>query len=244
MPLAYLGRVIARYLSGPSRVPYASTPSNFDAFRDVVRPGDVVLVDGRQRVSTAIKYLTQSTWSHAALCVDADFPRGAGAFVEADALEGVRLVKIRNFEGLHVRICRPVGIDSTAIGAVCRYAMRRIGHEYDLRNVIDLARYLLPIPPVPAGWRRRMIALGSGEPTKAICSSLIAEAFEEIRYPILPRVTQVMRDDPDCAGCIEEIFHIRHHSLFTPRDFDVSPYFQIIKAGLDERFNPATLRWE
>ena len=32
----------------------------------VMEPGDILLVEGNQRVSSAIKYLTQSTWSHAA----------------------------------------------------------------------------------------------------------------------------------------------------------------------------------
>jgi hypothetical protein len=29
-----------------------------------------------------------------------------------------------------------------------------------------------------------------------------------------------------------EIPYVRHHSLFVPRDFDVSPYFQVIKPTL------------
>jgi hypothetical protein len=35
-----------------------------------------------------------------------------------------------------------------------------------------------------------------------------------------------------------EVLHIRHHSLFTPRDFDVSPYFAIIKPTLELGFDP------
>ena len=60
---------------------------------------------------------------------------------------------------------------------VCRYAIDRIGFGYDLKNIIDLMRYLIPLP-VPQRWRRRMIALGSGDPTRIICSALIAQAFE------------------------------------------------------------------
>jgi len=33
-----------------------------------------------------------------------------------------------------------------------------------------------------------MIALGSGEATRTICSTLIAEAFGRVEYPILPRI--------------------------------------------------------
>lgn len=243
--LALIGRAIAGYLANSSRAPYANAPTDLEKFRTVVRAGDVALVDGRQRISTAIKYLTQSTWSHAALCVG-DHPGEPGRgphFVEADALAGVRMVPCDMFADHHVRICRPVGLDATEIDATCAFAMSRLGHDYDLRNVIDLARYLFPTPPVPAGWRRRMIALGSGEPTKAICSSLIAQAFQSVRYPILPIITQEMIDDPDCRDCIRDILHIRHHSLFVPRDFDVSPYFEVIKPTLDANFNPRALRW-
>ena len=40
-----------------------------------------------------------------------------------------------------------------------------------------------------------------------------------------------------------EILHIRHHSLFAPRDFDMSPYFQIIKPTIDGAFDPHQLVW-
>jgi len=211
----------------------------------VIRPGDVLLVDGRQRISTAIKYLTQSTWSHAALCVEAmDTASGhLPRFVEADAVDGVRIVSLDQFADLHTRICRPGGLSDADLEAVTAFALARVGDSYDLANVIDLARYLLPTPPVPAGWRRRMIALGSGEPTKAICSTLIAKAFQSIRYPVLPQVTREMIDDPDCQGCVRDIMHIRHHSLFTPRDFDVSPYFRIIKPTLEAGFDHRALAW-
>ena len=73
---------------------------------------------------------------------------------------------------------------------------------------------------------------------------MIAEAFETVRYPILPRVEQVMRQDcTDCPVTAAEILHIRHYSLYTPRDFDVSPFFDIIKPGLDPSFDYRHLNW-
>lgn len=244
-PLLAIGRQLAAYLTSPSRAPYANAPTDFERFRAVVRAGDVVLVDGRQRISTAIKYLTQSTWSHAALRVgEISYCSGpCPHFVEADVKHGVRLVSASIFADHHLRICRPVGLDAEEIGKVCSFATGRVGHGYDLRNIVDLARYLLPTPPVPAGWRRRMIALGSGEPTRAICSGLVAQAFQSIRYPVLPIITQEMIDDPGCQDCVRDILHIRHHSLFVPRDFDVSPYFQAIKPTLDADFSPRALQW-
>lgn len=37
---------------------------------------------------------------------------------------------------------------------------------------------------------------------------------------------------------------IRHHSLFAPRDFDISPYFQIVKPTLEGAFDYRTLPWD
>ena len=71
-----------------------------------------------------------------------------------------------------------------------------VGMKYDLKNVTDLLRYLLPKPLVPARWRRRMLVLGSGDPTRGICSTMLAQAFQSVRYPILPHV-QVERTSFD-----------------------------------------------
>jgi len=113
-----------------------------------------------------------------------------------------------------------------------------------MRNVLDLVRYLLPTPPVPTRWRRRMIALGSGAPTRSICSSLIANAFQHVRYPILPNVERVAAARRGLTRMQrQEILHIRHHSLYTPADFDLSPYFEVIKPTIEQGFNYKGLRW-
>jgi hypothetical protein len=72
---------------------------------------------------------------------------------------------------------------------------------------------------------------------------LIAQAFESVRYPILPEVVFERSDDPACNDSYQEVLHIRHHSLFVPRDFDVSPYFQIIKPTIEQGFDPHLLTW-
>jgi len=83
-----------------------------------------------------------------------------------------------------------------------------------------------------------MIALGSGDPTKMICSALIAQAFENVRYPILPRITRA-----GSRAARREILHIRDSSLYMPRDFDISPYFEIVKPTIVRGFDYTTLHW-
>ena len=245
--LGGLGKWLGRYLTQSNHVHEVARATPPEVLLGRLRPGDVLLVEGHSRISTAIKYLTQSTWSHAALFVGEAHWQDAGVpghcFVEADAIGGVRSVGVDEFAGLHTRICRPIGLDDEDRRRVVQYVVDRIGHCYDLRHVFDLARYLLPTPPVPQRFRRRMLALGSGDPTRAICSTLIAQAFQSVRYPILPIVQSEDRNDPACPGCIDEILHVRHHSLFVPRDFDVSPYFQVIKPTIELGFDYRSLRW-
>jgi hypothetical protein len=228
-----LGHVIARRLETPSSGYEPFMPSDPEALRRTLRPGDVLLVDGNQKLSSAIKYLTQSTWSHAALYIGDILETPANdaevhTLIEADVGKGVIAVPLSKFAPYNTRICRPIGLTAEEIDQVLRFAVARIGHKYDLRHIIDLARYLVPTPPVPVRWRRRMISLGSGEPTRAICSTLIAQAFQSVRYPILPRVERMSgHQRTGSEYCKEEILHIRHYSLFTPRDFDVSPFARI-----------------
>ena len=247
-PLRWLGAGLARYLSRDRPGLETVATSRPDLLVHALQPGDVLLVEGTSRLSGAIKYLTQSTWSHAALfvgdAIDGDsLSSERRTLIEADVNEGVRAVSVGLYADYHTRICRPVGLTPEDRARVIEYMTRRIGDQYDLRNIIDLARYLITTPPVPQRWRRRMLALGSGDPTRAICSSLIAQAFQSVRYPILPDIDVRAADDDACPGCIEEIHHIRHHTLFAPRDFDVSPFFEIVKPRLLDGFDYRTLTW-
>jgi hypothetical protein len=83
-----------------------------------------------------------------------------------------------------------------------------------------------------------MIAFGSGDPTKIICSALIAQAFDAVRYPILPKITRAAS-----RKARREILHIRDSSLYMPRDFDISPYFEIVKPTIVHGFDYLSLHW-
>ena len=232
-----LGRRMARFLARPrERLGHLPT-SPRERVAGALRRGDVLLVEGTSRFSSAIKFLTQSTWSHAALYV------GEGQLCDVDVVEGVRRVPLAAFDGVHTRICRPVGLEPAEVDAICDFMLSRVGHSYDLKNVFDLARYLVRTPPVPDRMKRRMIALGSGEPTRAICSTLLAQAFAAIRYPILPEVELHAADSPGGREARAEILHIRHHSLYTQRDFDTSPFFRIVKPRLEGGFDFHRLVW-
>jgi len=244
-----VGEWLSQYINKPIRNYQPFAISDPERLAASLKPCDVLLVEGDRRVSTAIKYLTQSTWSHAAMFVGSMLGKGddymsSPLLIEADIRQGVISVPLSKYAGFNTRICRAVNLAPEDQKLVLEYVVSHLGHAYDLKNIVDLARYLIPTPPVPVFMRRRMLALGSGDPTRAICSSLIAQAFQRVRYPILPRVEEL--DDAARARCgynVNEILHIRHHSLFAPRDFDVSPYFQVIKPTIEHEFDYRKLVW-
>ena len=243
MALGLVGRRLARHLAAP-RDGYGHGPSSRpELLAATLRRGDVLLVEGTSRFASAIKYLSQSTWSHAALCLGAEQDGGEPMLVDADINEGVRTVPLSGFDGLHARICRPVGLSPAEIERVAGFMLARLGDSYDLENVFDLARYLLRQPPIPDPMKRRMLALGSGEPTRAIFSTLLAQAFDSVRYPILPEIELLDTATPAGRRSYEEILHIRHYSLYVPRDFDVSPFFQVVKPRIEAGFDFHSLHW-
>ena len=247
--LEAIGNLMARRLVRQTSGYQPYTPSDFATLSAVLQPGDILLVEGNQFVSASIKYLTQSTWSHAAFFVGealAEPEDGSERLrlIEVNLGEGCVAVPLSRYASYNTRICRPVGLTAEDREKVVAFMVSKIGLKYDTRNIFDLLRYFFPRPPVPIRWRRRMIAFGSGEPTKAICSSLIAQAFQQVRYPILPEVTLAPgRAHAESAYARREILHIRHHSLFTPRDFDLSLYFEVVKPTLAGGFDYRLLNW-
>ena len=247
-PLQYLGRRLAQFLAKPREKNSHIPTSPWGLLAATLRKGDVVLVEGSSRFASAIKYLTQSTWSHAALYIgDALGPVPPGedppVMIDVDVVKGVRTIPLSAFGGLHTRICRPIGLSPAEVDALIAFMLARRGTTYDLKNIFDLARYFIRTPPLPGSMRRRALSLGSGEPTKAICSSLIAQAFESIRYPILPEVELVDTDTAGGERAKREILHIRHHSLYAPRDFDVSPFFQVVKPRIEQGLDFRQMEW-
>ena len=243
------GQKLAHYLSRPRASMESVSTSRPGMLAKTLKPGDVLLIDGSSTFAVAVKYLTQSSWSHAALYIgdalgDPEEGEEAKVLLDVDINEGVRAVPLSKYENFHTRICRPVGLSKKQIRQIVDYAVARLGQQYDLKNIIDLARYLIPTPLVPTRWRRRLLTLGSGDPTRAICSSLIAQAFQSVRYPILPEVDLEEAKGYFGRRYYKEILRIRHHSQFTPRDFDVSPYFSVVKPTLARGFNPSKLTWD
>jgi hypothetical protein len=245
------------------------------ALKRHIRKGDVILVEGNERISQVIKYLTQSSWSHSALYVGDEPIRRNPALkaplvaqygdeanfllVEALVESGVILSPISKYRDFNIRVCRPFNLSTADLAEVMDEAIRSVGDTYDVRNAIDLARYFLPVSLVPARFRRQALQYGSGVPTQVICSSMIAWAFHRVRFPIVPNYEQLppeaIPEQPrrklwpiglrSTGAWQYGALRMVSPTLITPRDFDLSPYFEIIKFNIIEnmRFDYHKILW-
>jgi hypothetical protein len=134
-----------------------------------------------------------------------------------------------------------------------------IGWGYDMRNVLDLARHMVVAALMPQRYRHDAMQFGSGIATAVICTSLIGRLFNAVGFPVLPSVTP-----PTPSGDAEEsqrsawsllrrrrasysgVYRRRDPTLLTPRDFDLSPYFEIVKFNVIKQrgFDYGRIEWE
>src|SRR3990167_5150932 len=220
-----------------------------------IRPCDVILVEGRSRVSEVIKLATKSNWSHAALYIGRfhdikdnklrkkvlDHYRGdlnEYLLIEGILGKGTIVTPLSSYRNDHIRICRPSALNMNDAERVMHYAISHLGGSYDLRHIADLLRLLFPIVFMPRYLFSSIFKPFTREPKKQICSSLLARAFGSVGYPILPKIFK------DKESRIR--FIPRNPKLFTPKDFDYSPYFNIVKYpfyGLDTFASYHNIPW-
>lgn len=210
---------------------------DFDRIRYELRTGDVLLIEGRNRISRIIKKITQSPWSHAALYIgrlyDIDDPElrnrirehfggstDSQLIIESMIGKGTIINALSHYRHDHIRICRPQGLSRRDAQNVIGYAITRLGGKYHIRHVLDLARFLSPWGYLRR-WRSVLFDCKVSQAIYDICSSMIADAFHSVKFPILPIVKH---DDENGIELVQ-----KNPRLYTPSDFDYSPYFDIIK---------------
>lgn len=254
-PFSWLGGKVIGWLireDDPEGVPQC----DFERLSFEIRPCDVLLVEGRARVSEVIKTITQSQWTHSALYVgrlhdieDENVREHISWLYDGDPAdqliiepllgEGTVVAPLKKYAGEHVRICRPAGLSRTDAGRVLAFVAKHLGHDYDVRQLLDLARFIFPYGIIPRRWRSSLFEHNIGLPTRTVCSTMIASAFALVHFPILP----VIHREED--GAIK--LYKRNTQLYVPRDFDTSPYFEIIKyplLGLNDLAVYRQLPWD
>ncbi len=218
------------------------SPINFEHLLAEVRMGDVLLVEGRTRVAHAVRAITQSIWTHSALVIGTldmirdpalravargylrDDELDAPLIVESELGCGTTVSSILRYRDHHLRLCRPQGLSHTDARRVTTYALLHLGAGYNVRQILDLARFLVPWwAVVPRRWHSSLFEHNYQDPTRLICSTMIARAFSRVRFPVVPLVVE-------SEGQFRMVQ--RNPRLITPRDFDHSPYFSVIKYPL------------
>ena len=237
MGFNFLAQPIYSWLN-EQRPPRSVPLSHFGKLCSEIEPCDVLLIEGRTRISEVIKLITQSPWSHAALYVgrisELQNPKlkqlmqaqYSGSehdqlIIESELGLGTVICNIDNYKDEHIRICRPIKLLDGDVDNIIRYALSCIGYSYNIRQVLDLARFLFPWRILPRRWRSSLFTKHAGDTTKTVCSTMIAEAYNFVQFPILPLVKS---DENN-----QLTFYRRNPKLCVPRDFDYSPYFEIIK---------------
>lgn len=259
-------------------------PNDLEKLRASLCPGDVILVEGSQRISQIIKYLTQSSWSHAALYVGDAVIKGGGTvaneflreygpdaealLVEANAETGVTAVPLSKYQHHNIRICRPINLRPDDLTTVLTTVTAQLGAPYNVGHIMELLRYFLPVSLIGFGRGPLRVLDQDGDgmidsPRDVICSSQIAMAFQKVRYPIQPTYSTPQTDDspsfvqrvsrrvlPGDRRFVPSFFETEEFTpcdprLVTPRDFDLSPYFEVVKLpGHDRRdFDYKKLKW-
>ena len=230
--------------------------TDFERLCEELHAGDIILIAGQSRVSRMIRSITSSHWTHSAMYIgrlvdirdENLLERIAGHYtgdahepllLEALLDEGTIIAPVSKYEHYHLRICRPKGISRSDRQQVIAHGLSMIGNDYDIRHLFDLARFLLPFTLLPRRWRSTLFSFKAGMPTRNLCSNMLGEAFASVNFPVLPVVVRQA----------DNTFRLyrRNPKLLTPRDFDYSPYFDIIKypyIGLQQLAAYRTLPWD
>ncbi len=233
---------ICDYLMSDSGDPSHEYLCDFDRICHEIIPGDVLLIEGTNRVSNIIKNIIHSPWTHSALYVgrlhSIEDPQirellrrhyhGSAQkqlIVETIVGKGTEVHPIERYQHHHIRICRPAGIAHSDAQRVINFAIKRLGRTYNVRHILDLARFMLAGRwYIPRRWKSSLFTENPTPVAKDICSAMMAEAFMSVNFPILPLIRKTKIKEKD-----EVEFIHRNPKLFTPSDFDYSPFFSIIK---------------
>lgn len=231
-------KVVTWLIAIPKANQHISAINNQEKLLAELKPADVILFEGRTRVGDIIKLITLSPWIHSALYIGRlseiddhllvkrirkfyDGPESEQLVIESLLGYGTVVRPMKNYMHDNLRVCRPTYLKKKDQQKVVCFAAEHLGLAYDVRQLLDLARFLFPYGILPKHWRSTLFQHNAGKPTHVVCSGMIARCFHSVHYPILPIV--ITKDNE------KKKIYKRNFRLFVPADFDYSPYFDIVK---------------
>ena len=246
---AHIRQIVLNKLEQPRKSYEHRVYNNMHKLYAVIKPGDVLLVEGRSEMSRIVKLLTNSHWSHSASYVGNALIRsdridrdvylkkyGDGAdymLIEAFSGEGVVASPLKKYKDHNIRLCRPYGITEPDVNQVLEQLISKLGMHYDDQNIIAIAMMALHSVWRPRSSQTIRACLGNCNDYEVICSGMIAQAFQSVGYPIVPDLGPRASGDgfsgenPYGGGLI-----MRHYTQITPKDYDLSPNFEIVKFNI------------
>ena len=183
-PIQYIRQAfykgLVSYLVAPASVtpaPEAPVRQRREDLQSLMQPGDVILVAGKTRFASLVCRLTQSTWSHVAIYVGPGHHADPTyCVVEADVEAGVRFITLAELIDHDIQVVRASRLPQSSRQELIDYLLARVGLPYDLNHVIELARLVL-FAPSPLGRWLSPKTMRRADPTRAICSTLVAHAL-------------------------------------------------------------------
>lgn len=196
-------------------------PNDMASLKRVLRPGDVILIEGDYWVSDWIKVFSCHTWTHCVMWlgespaipahVKKEFIETPGNVVESVMRRGVIFTNLEKYRDFNLRICRPIGLSREQLRRLFGYIFDRVGAPYDEHNVTQFVHFTFANTYDPT----RPLSNAEGAYT---CSSLLAAAFQSIGMPVLHFLDQSVNE-----------YVPYHYSNIQPKDFDLSLNFRVIK---------------
>jgi len=194
--------------------------NDMSALERVIRPGDVMLVCGNTYLGEIIKWMTRSTWSHCAIyagektLIEADnivYKDGKTQRIEPKVIES----PLEKYSLFNIRLKRPVQITSEDLATVLATVRGEMGKKFDRKNLINFLLKNL-------GLRSFEPFESMGSANKYLCAALLARAFQEVGYPVIPELIRVEKESMK--------FRQRNYTHCAPGDFDraSSHYWQTI----------------
>jgi len=177
--------------------------TDLEALERRLRVADVILISGTARISSVVKILTMSTWSHAILYVGdqsdlltpeakAEWKEKYGAeslkhlAIDADPVRLVHLRPIRDYGEFTLRHCRPEALTESDCDKVVEHALDELGREYDIGHIMRLMIFFaFPWELLPERLRKGITDFTLSTDDR-ICSRVLAEAFHGVGFPVRP----------------------------------------------------------
>ncbi|MFN8389271.1 MAG: hypothetical protein U0136_03170 [Bdellovibrionota bacterium] len=196
-------------LTDPVRLYSPTEATDVRSLKNRLELGDVVLVCGNARISSVVKLLTTSPWSHVVLYVgdrrdlltEQEKEEWSATFgeasmkhlvIDADPVRRVHLKPIDEYAGLMLRHCRAEAITPDDAERVVDSALSQLGRMYDVKHILRLLLFFsFPWELLPETLRRFSSDFTLSE-TDRICSRVVSEAFHSVGYPI--RHSEIVRD--------------------------------------------------